>query len=143
MLRDVTPRMLEENADLLDEVELKRARHVVTENERALRAADALKAGDYEAFGELMYASHASLRDDYEVSCRELDVMVEAAREQPGVIGARMVGGGFGGCTVNLVWAEHADRFAQTVAAAYRAETDIEPEVYQFVAVDGARVGKC
>ncbi len=90
-----------------------------------------------------MYASHASLRDDYEVSCEELDVMVEAARGQRGVIGARMVGGGFGGCTVNLVEREHAEAFAQGVARAYEKATGIKPETYQFVAVDGARVEKC
>ncbi len=142
-LRDVTPEVLEEKAGVLDPVTLKRARHVVSEDERTTRAARALKEGDYAEFGRLMYASHASLRDDYEVSCEELDVMVEAARGQKGVIGARMVGGGFGGCTVNLVEREHAEAFAKGVARAYEKATGIKPETYQFVAVDGARVEKC
>jgi galactokinase len=142
-LRDVTPQMLVDRAGALDPVMLKRARHVVSENERTLRAAQALKDGDYGEFGRLMYASHESLRDDYEVSCEELDIMVEAARAQRGVIGARMVGGGFGGCTVNLVERGHAAAFAQGVARAYEKATGIEPETYQFVAVDGARVEAC
>jgi galactokinase len=143
MLRDVTPQVLERNADLLDAVTLKRARHVVGEDARTTRAAQALKDGDYAEFGRLMYGSHESLRDDYEVSCEELDVMVEAARGQKGVIGARMVGGGFGGCTVNLVEREHAAGFARAVARAYQKATGIKPETYQFVAVDGARVERC
>ena len=143
LLRDVSPQMLRERADALDPVTLKRVRHVVSEDERTVRAAQALKDGDYAEFGRLMYASHESLRDDYEVSCEELDVMVEAARVQRGVIGARMVGGGFGGCTVNLVEREHAEGFAQGVARAYEKATGIRPETYQFVAVDGARVERC
>jgi len=142
-LRDVTPEMLEEYRDLLDESTYRRARHVVTEDARTLRAADALKAADYEEFGRLMYGSHASLRDDYEVSCEELDVMVGAARGQRGVYGARMVGGGFGGCTVNLVQAEHAEAFAEAVAEAYESETGIRPEVYECVASEGAGVERC
>ncbi|KPK63440.1 MAG: galactokinase, partial [Planctomycetes bacterium SM23_32] len=142
-LRDVTAEVLEQHADALDEVQLKRARHVVGENDRTVRAADALKAGDYQAFGRLMNQSHASLRDDYEVSCEELDLMVELAGRQPGVLGARMVGAGFGGCTVNLVFAEHADRAVGGIREGYRAVTGIEPEAYQFVAVGGARVEKC
>ncbi len=142
-LRDVTPEMLAEHADALDEVALKRARHVVTEDERTLRAAEALKARDYEAFGRLMDDSHESLRHDYEVSCEELDLMVEAARRQEGVLGARMVGGGFGGCTVNLVLRPHVDRFVEALAAAYHDATGIKPDVYQCVAVDGAGVERC
>jgi len=143
MLRDVTPAMLQEHAALFDPLTLKRVRHVVTENERTIRAAEALRAGDYAEFGRLMYGSHESLRDDYEVSCEELDIMVEAARRQPGVIGARMVGGGFGGCTVNLVERQYAESFARGVAKAYQEATGIEPETYQFVAVGGARVEPC
>lgn len=86
-----------------------RCRHVVSENLRVEAAARALQEGDLERFGELMYASHASLRDDYEVSCAELDALVERARGLPGVYGARMTGGGFGGCTVNLVEASKVD----------------------------------
>ena len=82
-----------------------------------LSAADALKEGDLDQFGELMAESHRSLRDDYEVSCKELDVMVDLAREVQGVYGARMTGGGFGGCTVNLVATEHVEKFRQTCCA--------------------------
>ncbi len=142
-LRDVTPDILAEHGDALDEVTLKRARHVVGENERTVQAAEALKAGDYGRFGRLMNESHESLRSDYEVSCEELDLMVELARRQPGILGARMVGAGFGGCTVNLVERGRADRLATVVRAAYREETGIAPEAYQFVAVAGAGVERC
>ncbi len=142
-LRDVSAEVLADNADVLDEVTLKRARHVVGENARTLQAAEALKAGDHAQFGRLMDESHESLRRDYEVSCEELDLMVELARQQPGVLGARLVGAGFGGCTVNLVRRQHADQVARSVRAAYREETGVEPEIYQFVAVGGARVGRC
>jgi len=142
-LRDMTPRLLAEHGHVLDEVTLKRARHVVTEDDRTERAAGALKAGDHETFGRLMNESHESLRRDYEVSCEELDLMVKLARRRSGVLGARMVGAGFGGCTVNLVRREHADRVAESVRAAYHKETGIEPEVYQFVAVSGADVEAC
>ncbi len=141
-LRDVTPELLAEHADALDEVSLKRARHVVGEDARTERGARALKGGDYAMFGRLMNESHESLRDDYEVSCQELDVMVELARAQDGVLGARMVGGGFGGCTVNLVEGDAAERVMEAVAKGYEAETGIKPDVYQFAAVGGARVEK-
>jgi galactokinase len=139
-LRDVTPEMLSEHGHVLDDVTRRRARHVVSEDARTLAGAEALEQGDYARFGELMYGSHESLKDDYEVSCEELDVMVEVARQQAGVLGARMVGGGFGGCTVNLVEAGRADEFAAAVRDGYRGRTGIDAEVYQFVAVDGARV---
>ncbi|PKO21755.1 MAG: galactokinase, partial [Chloroflexi bacterium HGW-Chloroflexi-1] len=102
-LRDVTPAILAAEADRLDPVELKRARHVVTENDRVLRSVEALRGGQAAALGELMLASHASLRDDYQVSSAELDALVAIAREAPGVIGARMTGAGFGGCAVAMV----------------------------------------
>jgi galactokinase len=142
-LRDVTPELLRRHADALDPVMLKRARHVVGENERTLRAAQALRDGDYEMLGRLMNASHESLRDDFEVSCEELDLLVELAREQPGVLGARMVGAGFGGCTVSLVRAEQADGAARAVREGYRDRTGADPEVYQFRSVAGASVEKC
>ena len=142
-LRDVTPEILAEHGDALDGETLKRARHVVSENERTVQAAEALKAREYARFGRLMDESHESLRDDYEVSCDELDLMVVLARSQPGILGARMVGGGFGGCTVNLVERDHANRLSEAVSAAYRAETGMTPETYQFVAVAGAGVEKC
>jgi galactokinase len=142
-LRDASGEVLARHGHVLDRVTLKRARHVVSENERTLAAAEALTAADYEGFGRLMNESHESLRKDYEVSCEELDLMVRLARRRAGVLGARMVGAGFGGCTVNLVRAERADHVAQGVREAYRRETGIEPEAYQFVAVAGSAVERC
>jgi len=137
-LRDVTPALLEKCRGELTELQWKRVRHVVTENERTLSAVQALAEGRYEEFGQLMNASHESLRDDYEVSCEELDLMVELARAREGVLGARMTGGGFGGCTVNLVRREHVDEFVKAVSSAYAAQTGIEPQVYEFTAARGA-----
>ncbi len=138
-LRDLTPRELEANEEKLDPVTLKRCRHVVTENARVLDAVEALEGGDVAAFGQLMKASHVSLRDDYEVSCEELDIMVEAAWEQEGVAGARMTGAGFGGCTVNLVRSEMAETFSRRVADAYRQATGIAPDIYICRAEEGVR----
>jgi galactokinase len=138
-LRDVTPDDLEANRDILPERVFHRCRHVVTENARVQSAAAALTAGDLDTFGRLMGASHQSLRDDYEVSTRELDLMVESAMEADGTIGARMTGGGFGGCTVNLVRAARADAFAVHVRRRYEAATGRVPEIYTCVASDGAR----
>ncbi len=142
-LRDVSPDMLARCGDHLDAKTRRRAQHVVTEDERALAAVDALGERNYEEFGRLMNASHDSLRDDYEVSCEELNIMVEAAREQDGCLGARMTGAGFGGCTVNLVRREDAAQFTETIADSYQSRTDIEPEVYDFTACPGARVESC
>ena len=110
--------------------ELRRARHVLTENDRVLAFESALRAGDLAAAGAAMYASHASLRDDFEVSCPELDTMVEIASRLDGVHGARMTGGGFGGCTVNLVAAEAAPAVVDQLARAYRDATGIAPHVF-------------
>jgi galactokinase len=103
-------------------------------------AADALVAGKLDAFGRMMYGSHASLRNDYEVSCKELDVLVKLASEQQGVYGARMTGGGFGGCTVNLVKSESVDAFVSAVKAGYKSQTGLDADVYVCSAADGARV---
>ncbi|MFP3896895.1 MAG: galactokinase [Anaerolineales bacterium] len=138
-LRDISPQELETNADKLDPVTLKRCRHVVTENARVLDAVEALEDGDVATFGQLMNASHVSLRDDYEVSCEELDVMVEAAWEQEGIVGARMTGAGFGGCTVNLVRSEMAEIFRRRVADAYQKATGIAPDIYICRAEEGVR----
>lgn len=136
-LRDVSPAQLEQHKQLLPELIYRRCRHIVTENDRVQQAAAALSAGDLAKFGALMAASHRSLRDDYEVSCRELDIMVEIADAQPGLIGARMTGGGFGGCTVNLVRAEAGENFRVHMAAAYETQTGIRPEIYVLSAADG------
>lgn len=116
--------------DFQDEVLLKRATHVVEENARVLKSVEALQAGDLHAFGELMNASHDSLRDLYEVSCLELDVMVEEARKIDGTLGARMTGAGFGGCTVSLVHENDVDAFVSQVGQAYKERTGLEGEFY-------------
>jgi galactokinase len=137
-LRDVDAATFAARARELDDVTRRRARHVITENARTLAAADALAAGDAEATGRLMDESHASLRDDFEVSRRELDVIVEIARRQPGCYGARMTGAGFGGCAVALVAPEAAGTLATEVAARYEAEVGITPAVYVCTPSEGA-----
>ena len=137
-LRDVTINDLKQFGDELPEVIRKRCRHVVSENARVLAAATALQGEDLETFGRLMRESHRSLRDDYEVSCEELDLMVEIANKAEGVFGARMTGGGFGGCTVNLVQSDSVDSFKETVAKGYAEATGREPEIYVCSAAQGA-----
>ena len=137
-LRDVTVQQVQEHAADLPPVVLKRCTHVVSENQRVLETSDALTAGDLTRVGELMEASHRSLRDLYEVSCEELDVMVELAQGLPGWWGGRMTGGGFGGCTVNLVNAEDAESFALQIAQRYQRKMGIRPDVYVCLAADGA-----
>jgi len=137
-LRDVTPADLDAHGSKLPDEILRRCRHVVTENDRTQQAVSCLKAGDTGAFGELMDASHASLRDDYEVSGPELDLLVETARAVPGVLGARMTGAGFGGCTVNLVAVDAVDALVSAVEAQYRPESGSEAEVYVCNPVNGA-----
>ncbi len=137
-LRDVTVADLVPCAHSLDPVIYRRCRHVVTENQRVLEAGAALHRGDLKSFGELMAASHASLRDDYEVSCPELDLMVRLALETDGIHGARMTGGGFGGCTVNLVDASQAERFSKAVASAYDNATGRHCAIYICSAENGA-----
>jgi len=137
-LRDVTPAQLEEHRGLLTGIIYKRALHVVTENERVLRAAEAFQSGAIEKLGPLMADSHRSLRQDYEVSCPELDTLVEIAARQRGVFGARMTGGGFGGCTINLVDVAHAQEFQQKVSAAYKSATGLQPDIYVCKASQGA-----
>ncbi len=128
-LRDVALDDLARFGDLLPENLVRRCRHVVTENERTLRAKEALNSGNSSLLGKLMSLSHQSLRDDYEVSCRELDVMVDLARQQPGTFGSRMMGGGFGGSTVNLVRKSTFERFAEQVSDGYTRSTGIEPTI--------------
>jgi len=137
-LRDVTLEQLDEHRDGLAGVLYRRCRHVITENARVLAAGEALEQHDLHAFGKLMAESHQSLRDDYEVSVAELDLMVELARKVDGVYGARMTGGGFGGCTVNLARAEAVDQFRNHVSAAYERVTTLKPEIYICTASEGA-----
>jgi galactokinase len=137
-LRDVTMDQLREHSGYLDSKVYRRCRHVITENERVLAAAAALESGELDEFGRLMNASHESLREDYEVSCEELDLMVELARNVEGVYGARMMGGGFGGSTINLVRSDRVEEFQAVVAGGYEARTGHAPVIYVLSAVDGA-----
>ncbi len=138
-LRDVDLRSFERHADALPEVVRRRARHVVSENERTLEATRALSAGDFDAFGRLMVASHVSLRDDYEVSCAELDLAVGEALAHPGVYGARMTGGGFGGCTIALVRAEAVPSLIDRVTNALRERFGTSAQAFATDAAGGAR----
>jgi galactokinase len=137
-LRDVTLDELEKHRERLNPVIYKRMRHVVSENERVKKAARLLEAGDVAAFGRLMADSHRSLRDDYEVSVPELDLMVELASRQTGVYGARMTGGGFGGSTINLVDANHTEEVQQKLAKDYQEKTGIKPVILICEASGGA-----
>jgi galactokinase len=129
-LRDVTHEELDRYAGELPDIVLKRCRHVVTENERVTKAAICLRNHDPLGFGRLMAESHRSLRDDYEVSCAELDLMVGIAGRAEGVLGSRMTGGGFGGCTINLVRSEHVPQFRDLISTEYKNKTGRTPEIY-------------
>ena len=129
-LRDVNEEMLLGTWIQLPEVVARRARHVVTENGRVLEALDLLSEGDMHGFGDLMYDSHDSLRHDYEVTCRELDILVDATLYLKGVLGARMTGAGFGGCTVNLVKKDYVEKFIETKSKRYFNRTEKRPDVY-------------
>jgi galactokinase len=137
-LRDVDTTTFEARAAQLDPVTRKRARHVVTENERTLAAATALEGGDAARVGRLMDESHASLRDDFEVSRPELDTMVRLAHAHDGCHGARMTGAGFGGCAVALVDRGAAPAFVRDVTRRYAAEVGLQPSIYVCVASQGA-----
>jgi galactokinase len=137
-LRDVSVADLEKHRSELPDEIFRRCRHVVTENRRVLDAAEALRSSDLGRFGQLMYESHRSLRDDYEVSCEELDLLVEIASSCEGVYGSRMTGGGFGGCTITLVQAAVVESFREKIAKSYTAKTGLVPDVYVCSAAQGA-----
>ena len=139
-LRDLDAAWLTDLKLFLPETLYRRAHHVVTENVRVLECVAAFRNDDLAQAGTLMRASHASLRDDYEVSCKELDVMVEAADNAPGCYGARMMGGGFGGCAIALVDETKFDRFAEATSAGYRAVIGRDAVIYRCRATDGAEV---
>jgi galactokinase len=139
-LRDVTPAMLAEHAAAMDPLTLRRCRHVVSEIARTQAAADALRSGDLDGFGQMMNDSHASLRDDYEVSCPELDALAEIAQSVPGVYGARMTGGGFGGCAIALIRPEAESDLRQAVLARYDGRFAKPAIMYTTAASDGAAV---
>ena len=137
-LRDLTLEDLEKYGSLLSEIDFRRCRHVITENARVIDAKEALRHVDLARFGQLMYQSHNSLNHDYEVSCRELNLMVSLARNLPGVYGARMTGGGFGGCTINLVERDAVTEFQTSVAREYEKLTDLSPQIFASSAAGGA-----
>jgi galactokinase len=139
-LRDVTPEIFRQKADGLDGITCRRARHVITEDDRTLRAVEAMRQGDMATLGKLMNESHVSLRDDYEVSNDALNVMVEAAQAHAACFGARMTGAGFGGCAVAIVRTEAADDFVRATSASYSATMNRAPAVYVCRATNGAEV---
>ena len=138
-LGDLSPADFEANKGLItDPVQLKRAKHAVYENQRTIDAVAALRAGDINRFGELMNQSHISLRDDYAVSCDEIDILVDLAWKIPGVIGSRITGGGFGGCTVSIVKNDSVDTFIENIGTAYKEKVGHEAEFYTVQIGDGA-----
>ncbi len=138
-LGELTEEQFEQYKDAIkDPVCVKRAKHAVYENQRTIRAVEALKQDDVETFGKLMNASHISLRDDYEVSCEEIDVLVDLAWKIPGVIGSRITGGGFGGCTVSIVKKDAVDEFIETLDRSYKEKTGHQAEFYVLDIGDGA-----
>jgi galactokinase len=138
-LRDLTPVGLKAERHRLSEVLYRRAHHVITENERVQRAVATLRAGELSRLGEFLYQSHGSLQNDYEVSCPELDFLVDFTRDRDEVLGARMMGGGFGGSTLNLVEKEQAERFLEEIGAAYQKE--MGREMGRYVVRIGAGTG--
>jgi len=138
-LRDVTMQQLQSSKENLPEVIYRRCRHVISENERVLEAAKALEENKLAELGKLMAESHRSLRDDYEVSCLELDSLVDIANQAPGVHGARMTGAGFGGCTINLVDSGAVAEFQRHVSTEYERRIGIKPDIYVCNAADGVR----
>ncbi len=138
-LGDLTPEEFEAHKSLIkDKIQLQRAKHAVYENQRTIDAVTALKAGDIERFGKLMNQSHISLRDDYDVSCEEIDILVDLAWKIPGVLGSRITGGGFGGCTVSIVKDESVDTFIETIGKTYLEKVGHEAEFYTVDIGDGA-----
>ena len=137
-LRDVSPEQFQAAEHLLSPVVARRARHVVTEDARVNRFVEAGVRGDLDAMGNLMVESHRSLQRDYEVSCQELDFLVDAALSVEGVLGSRMTGGGFGGCTVSMMRSEAAPAFRQAIARVYESRFGVAPRVYDCNPSEGA-----
>lgn len=137
-LRDAKLTDLETFKNDFSEIIFKRARHIISENTRTIEAAKSLKFTNLAHFGELMFASHLSLKNDFEVSCKELDILVEIARNCKGVLGARMTGGGFGGSTVNLVEIDQVDKFKAEIEQRYFEQTNIQPTILMVESANGA-----
>lgn len=141
-LRDVTIEEFKQYQEHLPETIARRTRHVISENYRVQASRGALEAGDYVKFGQLMIESHQSLKVNYEVSCKELDLLVKLALKQEGVLGARITGAGFGGCTVNLLKRENVNIFKKTIQKEYKKITGITTDTYVTIPADGAKVLK-
>ncbi len=139
-LRDITIDEYKKYQAQLPEIIARRARHVISENYRVQAGVQALRMGNYSAFGQLMIESHRSLKDDYEVSCAELDLLVDLALKQEGVLGARMTGAGFGGCTVNLLRRDYVNTFKKNIKNEYKKITGINPDIYLTLPTEGAKV---
>ena len=137
-LRDVTLEDLMKQKDAMDDRVFRRGHHVITEISRTRLAAEAMKSGQWERLGQLMYESHESLSTDFEVSCKELDLLVDLASKTEGVLGSRMTGGGFGGCTVTLVKTDQLESVMSAIAAGYQSETGIEPAMFATNPSEGA-----
>lgn len=138
LLRDATLADLDAARDQMPEDEFRRARHIITENARVLDGREALRRGDLVRFGEIMRAAHISFRDDFQASCKEVDLLVDIANAQPSCFGARITGGGFGGCTVNLVRTAEAEAFTELLRREYKAATGIDADCFVTEAADGA-----
>jgi galactokinase len=136
-LRDVDLAFIEIHKDDFDSVIYKRCHYVVSENQRVLNACNALENNKFADFGKLMYQSHHGLKNEYEVSCRELDILVDISKSMDYVLGARMMGGGFGGCTINLINSEYRDEFQTKIANEYHRQMNIHPEIYFVKLSDG------
>jgi len=139
-LRDITIDEYKKYQRQLPETIARRARHVITENYRVQAGVQALREENFFAFGKLMVGSHRSLKNDYEVSCAELDLLVDLALKQEGVLGARMTGAGFGGCTVNLLKRDYIDVFKKNIKNEYKKITGINPDIYVTLPAEGAKV---
>jgi len=139
-LRDVSLEIFAAHSRGLDEVVYRRAKHIITENQRVLDAVEAMQNGEIKKLGKLMDASHESLRNDYEVSCRELDAMVKIARSQPGCLGARMTGGGFGGCAIALIRSSAGEDFIKNVGLEYQKRTSRDGNLFPVKSSDGANL---
>lgn len=139
-LRDVDETILSEQKNKMDAIVYNRCHYVVCENQRVVDACNALEKSDFDEFGKLMYESHKGLRGEYEVSCKELDILVEATKELDYVLGSRMMGGGFGGCTINLIKSGYEDVFKKDISSEYKKKTGIVPDIYFVKLSDGVRV---
>lgn len=139
-LRDLNLEQLTQSKSLLSETVFRRCKHVISENERVLRATQALQAGDIAQLGSLMYQSHKSLQYDYEVSCPELDYLVQQTQAKDYILGARMMGGGFGGCTINIIRKDKKADFIKEISSSYEQEFGIQPTPYEVFIEDGASI---